>query len=444
MLRRPRASACTILTCGLGLLLASSDGAAAAPRSYDGPAAVDAAAQLDAATLDVRTAVPTDDVDGDDAADTQGDDEGDDDEVEGDGVEGDEVEGDPAADGQITASDAATADAEAQDGAEPPVSTDDLAATGDPMAIEVPRSAGRGKVPYRAPKHRVVYRNLLAGRINPLGLVDEITLGYRRRLSSKSTPMFRDAHVMLGAHGFLTPAFLRVGPAIEVQPVGVFSLGASYDYLAAFGTFQQLQSYRSPSASWGPKDLRRGVREGTNYATGGHLVTLTNVLQAKIKRFALRNTLRAYWSHVHLRKGDRVYYDQALDILMPQNGWALTNDTDVMAIFDFGLRVVVRHTLTHAFYRRSDFPPGEPVTQPNGPTSRLGPALAYTFFDRPGARFNRPTILVLAQWWLRHRWRTGTQLSAAVPYAAVGFSFEGDLYPARRRTRRSSESRPRR
>ena len=85
-----------------------------------------------------------------------------------------------------------------------------------------------------------------------------------------------------------------------------------------------------------------------------------------------------------------------------------------MWLFDFGLTVGARHTLTHAFYRQQHFRFGEPVSQPNGPTHRVGPAVLYTFFDRPGAAFNKPTIIVLAQWWVRHRWRTGEVGSDAV------------------------------
>jgi hypothetical protein len=101
--------------------------------------------------------------------------------------------------------------------------------------------------------------------------------------------------------------------------------------------------------------------------------------------------------------------------------------------------LVLRHTLTTAFYRQRDFLPGEPVSQPNGPHSRLGPAIAWTIFDYPGARFNRPTVFLLAQWWLRHRWRTGVQTHAAVPYAVVGFSFEGDVWRPRKRPPRQRE-----
>lgn len=285
-------------------------------------------------------------------------------------------------------------------------------------------------------RHRFIYRNFLAGRVNPLGLVDELTLAYRLQLVMKNTRLFHESFLLAGAHVFATPAFVRLGPTIEIQPAAVLNLSATYDFVGAFGGLTQVTSFPSASSNWGPELIRTGVRDGRSYASTGQLLTLSGLFQFQVGKVAVRNNLRAFWSKMKLREGDRVFYDQATDILAPQGGWVITHDTDAVYLFDFGFRVAVRHTVTHAFYDRSDFRAGEPVSQPNGPTLRVGPALAHTFFDRPGVRFNKPTIFLLAQWWYRHRYRTGTEVSAGVPYAAIGFSFEGDLVPSRADTER--------
>lgn len=286
------------------------------------------------------------------------------------------------------------------------------------------------------PRHRLMYRNLVAGRINPRGAVNDLTLGYRLQILRRNTPLFRDSYAMLGAHAFVTPAFVRVGPTVEFQPVAVLNVGATYDVVGAFGNFNQVQSFATPTDRWGPDDLKRNGKAGEHYRTWGHLVTLSAMLQFKYKRVAFRTATRGHWSRMRLHDGDRVYYDAALDLLVANDGWSIINETDLLYMFDRGLRLVVRHSVSHAFYRRRDFLPAEPVSQPNGPTSRLGPAVTYTFFDRPGARFNRPTVFLLSQWWLRHRFRTGEQSSAGIPYLAIGFSFEGDLVPHREVERR--------
>ncbi len=282
------------------------------------------------------------------------------------------------------------------------------------------------------PRHRLIYRNLVAGRINPPGFVNETTFAYRLQIVSRDTPAFRDSFLITGAHAFMTPAFVRVGPTIEFQPIAILNLGATYDFIGGFGTFGLLQSFDSPTAEHGPDTIDRNRDADRNYVTWGQMITLSALLQGKVERVAFRTSTKASWTDMRLRSGDTVFYDPALDIMMPNRGWAIINETDLVYLFDFGLAVLARHSLTHAFYRRGDFLQGEAVSQPNGPTSRLGPAFSFTIFDRPGVRFNRPTVFLLSQWWLRHRYRTGLERNAGLPYLAVGFSFEGDLVPHRK------------
>ena len=78
------------------------------------------------------------------------------------------------------------------------------------------------------------------------------------------------------------------------------------------------------------------------------------------------------------------------------------------------------------------------------------PLLAYSFYDRPGTRFNKPTILLIAQWHLLQPWRTGKDVTQAdrpairdplatesaitrgvtqaLPTIVIGFAFNGDLW----------------
>jgi hypothetical protein len=285
-------------------------------------------------------------------------------------------------------------------------------------------------------RHRFIYRNFLAGRFNPIGGLDEVTFAYRLQLVMRNTRLFSDSFLLAGAHLYSTPAFARVGPTIELQPLAMLNLSATYDFVGAYGSFSHVQSFPSASSKWGPDEVLRDIRDRRTYASTGQLVTLSGVFQFLVGKVAIRNQVRAFWAQMKLRRGDRVFYDAATDMLMPNKGWTIVHDADAMYLFDSGLRLAVRHTLTHAFYDQSDFRPGEPVSQPNGPTLRVGPAVAYRFFDRPGVRFNNPTIFVLSQWWYRHRFRTGDERHPAIPYFAIGFSFEGDLFPFRKDTER--------
>ena len=130
-----------------------------------------------------------------------------------------------------------------------------------------------------------------------------------------------------------------------------------------------------------------------------------------------------------LRDGDRTFYDIVFDVLVPDRGWFVVNDLDLLWVSDFGLTLGARWTLTHAFYEDRHFEPGEARSQnPNTPHHRLGPFLAYTFWDDQGAsKLDRPTALLIVNWWLEHRYRTGEDVSAALPYIALGFAISGDL-----------------
>lgn len=323
----------------------------------------------------------------------------------------------------------------------PPTAVDDPEDPG-PNAVEddvetrVPGPQGTAPVspsPWKK-RHRFVYRNFLAFRANPLGAVDELTLAYRLQLSMKDALLFADTYLLAGGHVFMTPAFVRAGPVLEIQPLAVLNLSATYDFIQTFNSFGQTQSYPSASSPVGPDDIKRKLKGGEHYPTRGQMLTLSGVFQFKVKQIAMRNIVKGYWTQMRLRGGDRVFYDPALDMAAPRRGWTLTYDADLIYLFDFGLSLLVRNSLTHAFYRRDDFLPGEPVSQPNGPTLRIGPAAAYTFFDRAGVRFNKPSVFFLAQWWYRHRFRTGEQTSPGIPYIALGFQFEGDLFPSRKDT----------
>lgn len=285
----------------------------------------------------------------------------------------------------------------------------------------------------KRPRHRWIYSNLTAVRYNPLGLVNEFTTGYRYQLIDKKTALFNESFVAAQLHTYATPAYARIGPKVDFQPLAILNLSATYDYTGYFGSFGLFQSFQTPTDEWSDSELERRDDSGDpsidNYSTTGHFVTLAALLQAKVKNIAVRDNLKFYWADFDLRDGDTVYYHQTLDLPQPDGGWTLTNDADVLYLFDFGLTIGARYTLTHAFYQDRHFLASEPVSKPNGPTHRIGPAVLYTFFDRPDKRFNKPTMILLLQWWAKHRFRTGQDVSAGVPYLVLGFRFQGDIMP---------------
>ena len=44
-------------------------------------------------------------------------------------------------------------------------------------------------------------------------------------------------------------------------------------------------------------------------------------------------------------------------------------------------------------------------------------------------RFNRPTLILIVNWYVSHRWRTGQDVNQGFPYLVLGFAFTSDLIP---------------
>ncbi len=279
------------------------------------------------------------------------------------------------------------------------------------------------------PRHRVVYSNLVAGRYNPLGLVDELSIGYRYRLYDRPGPLWRDANVRVSFEPSTSPAIGRVGGGIEIVPLAVLKLRAGYYFTGFYGTFGDLQSFTSPYATFSDSALAAGDAAGRSYSTSGGQGELAAVVQMKAGPAALRNELTFLRSDMALRGGDTVFYDPRTDELSARHGWVMTDDTDLLYVTGFGLVVGVRETVVLPFYPPSVYPEGEPHGNPNGPTFRVGPLAAYTFFERPGARVDKLSVFVIANWWLESRYRTGEDVSQAMPYLVAGFAFSGEVIP---------------
>jgi hypothetical protein len=101
----------------------------------------------------------------------------------------------------------------------------------------------------------------------------------------------------------------------------------------------------------------------------------------------------------------------------------------------FGLTAGVRYSIVHPLYTRGDYRDNEEAVSDNG-HQRIGPLVAFTFFDRGFTRFNKPTLLLIVNWYVDHRYRTGQgetstlgafSTSPGVPYLVLGFSFQSDL-----------------
>lgn len=289
------------------------------------------------------------------------------------------------------------------------------------------------------PEHQLVLRSTNVFRYNPLGLISDNQLTFRRLLyRADDNVLLRDNFMGAGFTPQVSAAFARVGALVEVQPLSILRLWANFEVVGYFSTFGLFQSFDSPDADFRDSVIsaRGQLPDGDpakNYPTWGSQLTLGMDLQLKVGPVAARNLLRLVRGSYQLRDGDTVYYDQFYDVLAPNNGLYLNNDTDLLYVSDFGLVAGLRMNVTQPFYGPEHLPVGERWTGPtdhdNGPTLRAGPLISYTFFDDPTALFNKPTIIVVGNWWVAHRYRTGVDVNQAVPYFVIGFQMTTDLLP---------------
>ena len=271
------------------------------------------------------------------------------------------------------------------------------------------------------PLHRFVHRNTVAIRVNPLGLIYEGRFAYRQRLYESQSTALRDNFLGIGIAPGASPAFARIGVLVEVQPATMLGFWAVYEYVQYFGTFNLLASYPSAAANFSDTAIRN--RTPPPMATGGTMLTVGANLNLKVGPIVLRSQARLFAPDFKLRPGDTVFYDQFSDLLLANGRFTVTNDLDLLFQTKFGLLAGLRYNVGVPLYGAENAP------LEDNSTHRLGPFLAYRFFDRDGARLNQPTIAVVINWYLKHRWRTGADSSAALPYMALAFNVVGDLIP---------------
>jgi hypothetical protein len=274
------------------------------------------------------------------------------------------------------------------------------------------------------PKNRLYLGSLSVLRLNPIGLETQNRLVFQRRLMDSQAPLFRDTFVSGAASLKLNPAFLKVGPIIELQPIAVLNIRAGYEFVPYFGSFGFLQSYPNPTIDY--RDDARQATEAEAYSTTGHHVLIEPTLQAKVKSVAIRSKLSVeYWA-MNVNEGDTTFYDATLDTHVPANGLILANDTDVLYLAG-KLTAGVRFSGVWPIYQDADFgPAGKPADFEGASHMRLGPLLAYAFNTKEvGSNFNKPTVLANIAWYLDHPNREG-----GLPYILIGFAFSSDFLPS--------------
>jgi hypothetical protein len=269
----------------------------------------------------------------------------------------------------------------------------------------------------------------IGGRMNPLGLEDQLHLGPKIELYSSQKRVLRDNFLYFALAPKLSPSRARLGVEVELQPLSIFDLRVVGELVTYFGSFGQLQSFRSPLDNFSDTALNRGDQAGRAYRTTGAHVMIQPTLQFKLGPIAVVDRLSVEYYAINLRAGDRVFYEGGFDTLISRDGWAIQNDLDVAYVTRFRLVAGVRYTVMQPLYSRGDYRDDENAAINPNRMQRIGPALAYTVFEKPRARVRNLTIGLLLGWYLEQRWRTGADVSAGVPWGTLALWFYSDLVP---------------
>jgi hypothetical protein len=282
-------------------------------------------------------------------------------------------------------------------------------------------------------KHRIYYNANVAARINPLGLFLFGDLMIAERLFRSRDVLLSQNHFSVGLSPQLSPAFSKLGLKAELQPLTIFKMWINYDVGAWFGNFGFLQSFDSPNSDWSDRGHDALEDAGVDSMSSmGRSMTVGSQFQMKLGNLAIRNIMRAEQNFWHLRNGQPIFYTSVFDVPVEVNGgWLITNDLDLFYFFNNTKWIAaLRYNWTRPIYTEGAWVNHDPTVDGERRSNiihRIGPAAGYTFKTR-GPGFQDPTLFLVLNWYLKHTYRTGDDISAGFPYIAIAYLMKGDLY----------------
>lgn len=280
-------------------------------------------------------------------------------------------------------------------------------------------------------------------RANPLGLETRARFGLQKRLFSSVSKVAENNFAFVGLYPKLNPMSAHLAIGGELQPLSIFNLRANAEVQRYLGVLGFLQSFPSANANY--SDATLDDLADSAQATNAFHASIQPMLQLRLGPIAVRALFQLDYWDMDLRDGDVAGYEPTFDTLLPDEGWTFSTDTDVLYTGHPGLAIGLRHSYVRPIYDRDHFTDDADRDAYDGDNAhqRLGLFAAYTFCDHGPSTFNKPTAILIASWYLSHRYRTGepTTLptdgrpddytSRAFPYLLAGFAFESDFLAAR-------------
>jgi hypothetical protein len=271
--------------------------------------------------------------------------------------------------------------------------------------------------------HDFKYISQTAGRMNPFGLAALLHFQYSYRLYDSKEALLDGAQVGMTQTSYISPASAEVGFRFNLQPLSIFRFSIGYQFARFLGAFDTVQSFSDASI-----DYRESVLDSIeDYTSYGHMVYSEMVFQMRVKKVGFRNTINLTYYDLELHPGDSVMYSASLDMLVPNFGFSLSNNTECLYASESGLSMGLNLSIAHAWYTSDHLLPGVTADEVFTPIIRGGPIFVFRWFEDQTYGFGKPIILVIINWWVRHPYRMGVDVNPWLPYILVGLQFEGSL-----------------
>jgi hypothetical protein len=329
--------------------------------------------------------------------------------------------------------------------AEPAPPVTDAPVTAEPVTATTPEPVVAEPVNKYPDGLRLMASDLTILRLNPTGLETRARIGVQKKLYPSDKKITENNFFFAGVFPKLNPASAHIALGGELQPASIFNVRSFVEVSKYFGTFGYLQSFTSANANYSDATLADNKDNPTPAtepeAATGMRVSVQPMLMMKFGKVALRAlAMFDYWS---FKTRNATAYEPTLDTLLPDNGWTVSTDTDLLYVTDKGLAAGLRHSWVKPMYSTKHFADAADEAAYDGANAhqRLGLFAAYTLHDRGPSRFNKPTIILIVSWYLQHKYRAGEPSvldpghdaddyrSRAFPYFVAGFAFESDFLP---------------
>lgn len=293
-------------------------------------------------------------------------------------------------------------------------------------------SKPQGYTSPKVPESEWAYANMLALRYNPLGLQNELFIGYKKRMYQKPQDdlLFGKSYWWLGGISRVSPQFIQTGAFIRALPIAVLELQGVFSYVQGLSAAERLPEYYTQGTKDAVQTTKNTQHPSGNLIGSGWQASLQARLQAKVKNIALRSTnLFRYFDLKNEGSSNtqELFYDQTLDLVSSQKSWVYQNDLDLLYADD-ALPWVLGARYTYAQVLSTD-PKDHMEQDALYSIQRAGFLFAWKWLGKPTPTGleakRRHAVILLSQWHLHHAFRTGQSMPQAAPYFAVLYSFSG-------------------